>query len=210
MFWVHAGSRARLEQSFRDIADHARIPGRRDPQANIFKLVHDWLGGEKSGQWLLVLDNVDDSHFLPKASRADGQGRGISVNSEPRQPISVFLPQSQNGSILVTSRSKAVALELVEEKDIMAVQPMAPAHALALTEKKLGSLGEGDELTELAAALEFMPLAAKAIARGRVSWITKEASSGETGGPKTPSSSRGRSRSSTSDGAGHPQRTYSR
>jgi len=50
-------------------------------------------------------------------------------------------------------------LKLVEEKDIVAVQPMAPAHALSLFEKKLGPLGQSDNTAELAAALEFMPLA---------------------------------------------------
>ena len=52
-----------------------------------------------------------------------------------------------------------MALMLVEERDIIAVQPMAPSHALALLKKKLRSLGEGDELTELAVALDYMPLA---------------------------------------------------
>ena len=81
------------------------------------------------------------------------------MDSKGSRPLSAYLPQSENGSILVTSRSKAVALKLVEEKDIIAVEPMAQSHALALFEKKLGSLGEDDDLTELTAALEFMPLA---------------------------------------------------
>ena len=40
------------------------MPGRRDPKANIFKLVHDWLRDEKNGKWLLILDNIDDASFL--------------------------------------------------------------------------------------------------------------------------------------------------
>jgi hypothetical protein len=43
VFWVHASNAARFKQSYRDIADRVKIAGRRDPQANIFKLVHDWL-----------------------------------------------------------------------------------------------------------------------------------------------------------------------
>ncbi|KAL9024571.1 MAG: hypothetical protein Q9196_006422, partial [Gyalolechia fulgens] len=109
--------------------------------------------------WLLILDNADDPHFLPEAGSAGWGRQGTSVDGEPRQPLSAYLPQSQHGSILVTSRSKAVALNLVEEKDIIAVQPMAPSDALVLFKKKLGSLGEDDNLTELAEALDFMPLA---------------------------------------------------
>ena len=159
MLWVHAGSMARLEQSFRDVANYVEIPGRQDPKANVFRLVHDWLRDGKSKQWLLILDNVDNPDLLSEAGDAGQRGQGTGVDGERRQPISAYLPQSQNGSILVTSRSQAAALKLVEEKDIMVVQAMTPAQALTLFEKKLGSLGQGDDTAELAAALEFMPLA---------------------------------------------------
>ncbi len=145
---TYAGSTARFEQSFRAIADSIEIPGRQDPKANVFRLVHDWLRGGKSGQWLLILDNVDDPDLLPEAGDVGQRGQGARVDGEPRQSMSAYLPRSQNGSILVTSRSKAVALKLVEEKDIVVVQPMAPAQALTLFEKKLGSLGQGDDTAE--------------------------------------------------------------
>jgi hypothetical protein len=63
VLWVHASNAARFEQSFRKIADSVKITGRQDPQANVFKLVHDWLR-ECKQKWLLVLDNVDDARFL--------------------------------------------------------------------------------------------------------------------------------------------------
>ena len=156
---MHAGSTARLGQSFQDIADFIGILGRQDPKANVFRLVHDWLRDGKNGRWLLILDNVDSPDLLFEARDASQRGQGTGVDSEGRQPMSAYLPQSQNGSILVTSRSKEVALNLVEEKDIVAVAPMAAAHALSLFEKKLGPLDSGDDTAELATALEFMPLA---------------------------------------------------
>ncbi|KAL6717746.1 hypothetical protein ACLMJK_003831 [Lecanora helva] len=159
VLWIHAGSTARFEQSFRDIANHIEIPGRQDPKENIFRLVHDWLRDRKSGRWLLILDNIDNPDLLSEAGDAGQGGHGTRVDGERRQPMSAYLPQSQNGSVLVTSRSKDVALKLVEEKDIVAVQPMAAAHARSLFEKKLGPLYQGDNAAELAAALEFMPLA---------------------------------------------------
>ena len=48
---------------------------------------------------------------------------------------------------------------MVEQSDIIAVEPMDEAHALALFEKKLGKQGESQDVAELAATLEFMPLA---------------------------------------------------
>ncbi|KAL8662256.1 MAG: hypothetical protein Q9202_004861 [Teloschistes flavicans] len=159
IFWVYASSVARFEQSYRDIADHLKIPGRKDPKANILKLVRDWLHAGKYGPWLLVLDNVDDTH-LSAETGGGGQGvRGSGVGREVSQPMSAYLPQSQNGSILITSRNRGIALKLVEENNIIVVEKMAQAHALTLFEKKLGSLGDGNDIVELAEALEYMPLA---------------------------------------------------
>jgi hypothetical protein len=70
-----------------------------------------------------------------------------------------MVPQSQNGSILITSRSREAALKLIEPSDIITVEPMDEAHALALFKKKLGKQSESQDVAELAAALEFMPLA---------------------------------------------------
>ena len=108
---------------------------------------------------MVILDNFDSPDLFSEAGDAGQGGRGTSVGSELWQPVTAYLPHSQNGSILVTSRSQSIASKVVEAKDIVAVQPMALAQALALFEKKLGPLGQGDKTAELATALEFMPLA---------------------------------------------------
>jgi hypothetical protein len=155
VFWVHASNPARFEQSYHDIADRVRIAGRRDPQANIFKLVHDWLCS-CTQRWLIVLDNVDDARFL-LSDQADGHDPG-----QPqviRKPLREYLPHCEHGSILVTTRNKEAARKLVEQRDIVSVEPMDEAQALALFEKKLGAPEDSDHVAELAAALEYMPLA---------------------------------------------------
>ena len=70
-----------------------------------------------------------------------------------------YLPQCPNGSILITTRSKSAALKVVEQRDIITVEPMDRADGLALFERKLGWHDDGEDVIELAAALEFMPLA---------------------------------------------------
>jgi hypothetical protein len=155
VFWVHASNAARFEQSYRDIADTVKIFGRQNPKANIFKLVHDWLHEGKRGEWVLILDNVDDSHFL---LNIDTQGKASSPGSTDLRPLRDYLPQSQNGSILITSRSKEAAFKLVEKSDIIEVEPMDGAHAVALFKKKLGKPNSRD-VAELVEALEYMPLA---------------------------------------------------
>jgi tetratricopeptide (TPR) repeat protein len=152
VFWVHASNAARFEQSFRDIADCAKIFGRQDPQANVFKLVHDWLR-ECKQKWLLVLDNVDDARFL-----LDRLAAGTNANTTSK-PLREYLPHCERGSILVTTRNKEAALKLVQPRDIVNVDPMDEVQALALFEKKLGAQENSIDVAELAATLEYMPLA---------------------------------------------------
>jgi tetratricopeptide (TPR) repeat protein len=120
--------------------------------------VHDWLY-DKREKWVLILDNVDDASFLVKEQSTGQDRRTNSTGSENLRPLVEYLPQCPNGSILITTRSKSAALKIVEQRDIIVVEPMGSADALALFENKLGRHDDGDDTAELAAALEFMPLA---------------------------------------------------
>jgi tetratricopeptide (TPR) repeat protein len=153
VFWAHASNTARLEQSFREIADQVKVRGRKDPQAHVFKLVHDWLRNEKNGRWLLVLDNADDAAIL---CPTDGGGGSNAL----QQHLSSYLPSSRQGSVLVTGRTKRAAVQVVEDSDIIPIEPMHDAAPHALLRKKLGGIREEDNcITELATTLDHMPLA---------------------------------------------------
>ncbi|KUJ24020.1 uncharacterized protein LY89DRAFT_604339, partial [Mollisia scopiformis] len=159
VFWVHASNAARFEQSFRDIADRVKIFGRQNPAANIFQLVHNWLCDDRKGKWVLILDNVDDAGFLIRDQSGSQDDQKGSNGCGNVRPLVSYLPRSLNGSILITTRSKSAAQKLVDEKNIVAIDPMDRADALELFEKKLGKDDGGDDATKLAAALEYMPLA---------------------------------------------------
>ena len=159
VFWVHASNAARFEQSFRDIADHAKIFGRQNPTANIFQLVHDWLLDDRKGKWVFILDNVDDASFLVKARSTAQDGQTNGIESGNLRPLVAYLPQCPHGSILITTRSRDIALKLVEQRNIIEVEPMNKADALELFASKLGGDDSSNDATELVAALEFMPLA---------------------------------------------------
>jgi tetratricopeptide (TPR) repeat protein len=164
VFWVHASNAARFEQSYRDIARSVKVPGWQSPTADIFQLVHDWLRDEKKGKWVLILDNVDDVGFLLEP-RSGGHDKPMtSSDGKSSQPLVTFIPRCQNGSVLITTRSRNAALQLVEQRDMIIVEPMEKEDALALLQKKLWQQDSGneeviEEVIELAAALEFMPLA---------------------------------------------------
>ncbi|OAL07735.1 TPR-like protein [Phaeosphaeriaceae sp. SRC1lsM3a] len=155
VFWAHASSTARLEQSFREIADQVKALGRKDSQADVFKLVHDWLRDRKNGRWLLVLDNADDAAALCLKGEGDSGG-----SSAVQQHVLDYLPSSSHGSILVTSRTKGAAMQIVEENDTIAIDPMDNVAAHTLLRKKLGGTSEEDSsIAQLATTLDHMPLA---------------------------------------------------
>ncbi|PVH69017.1 TPR-like protein [Cadophora sp. DSE1049] len=165
VFWVHASNAARFEQSFREIAHRVKIPGRQNPTANIFELVHDWLCDERKGKWVLILDNVDDAGFLIEAQNTGKDRETTGIGRGNSQPLVSYLPQCQNGTILITTRTKVAALQLVEDNSLIAVEPMDKVDAVALLEKKLRIREDSDtdrrqsNIGELAAVLEYMPLA---------------------------------------------------
>ncbi|CAG8314098.1 unnamed protein product [Penicillium salamii] len=159
VFWIHASNAARCEKSLRDLADRTKIPGRQDRTANIFQLVGNWLRDERIGKWILVLDNVDDDGLLRKPSATDQEGQANGQSNASTQPLLRYLLESSNGSIIVTSRNKGVALEISGYKNLIEVQPMEKAEALDLLKNKLNMPAEREDMVQLVEALEFMPLA---------------------------------------------------
>ncbi|CAG8250571.1 unnamed protein product [Penicillium salamii] len=159
VFWVHASNAARFEQSFRDIADQAKILGRNDPTVNIYQLVESWLRSGKRGKWLLILDNVDDDGFLRQPSATGPQSLKVGQTNASTKPLLEFLPRSPNGSTMITSRSQEVALKIVDHQDVIKVEPMKRAEAIELLQRKVGLPAETPDIHKLVEELDFMPLA---------------------------------------------------
>ena len=152
VFWIHASSAARLEQSYQQIAAVAEISGRDDPKMNILQLVYQWLCDAQNGRWLMVLDNADDDGIFFSGNK-----------SKERGPLERFLPQAAHGSILITSRNSLAARNLVaSDGHVVDVQPMSEEDSLALLRVRVPDphSGESEEMEKaLVQALEFIPLA---------------------------------------------------
>ena len=70
------------------------------------------------------------------------------------------LPESSNGSVLVTSRSRKAAYELVGDDDnIIKIEPMNKNDALSLFQQRLGDGSNDASVLELLQHLAYMPLA---------------------------------------------------
>lgn len=150
VFWVHAATQARVEESFRAIADAVKLPGRNHPKADIPQLVYGWLYNERNGRWVMVLDSADDGDVFYKT------GRG----GTDKKALASYLPQSRNGCVLATTRDRDLARRLTGgHNNVIEVGPMVEADAISLLEKKIGPLSDRDTAGKLVAALDYVPLA---------------------------------------------------
>ncbi|KAK3947111.1 P-loop containing nucleoside triphosphate hydrolase protein [Pseudoneurospora amorphoporcata] len=139
VFWVHAGTQARVEEGLKAIADAVKLPGRGQPEADVPQLVYTWLSNERKHRWIVILDSADDVDVF------------FDAGSNPkRRPLAAYFPQSPNGSLLVTTRIKDLAYKLVGGyKNIIEIGPMAQSDALLLLERKLGLFSDKDSAEEL-------------------------------------------------------------
>ncbi|KAI9764473.1 MAG: hypothetical protein M1840_008399 [Geoglossum simile] len=159
--WIHASSLTRFEQGYRNIADKIPIPGREDPKADILQLVCAWLSDRRNGQWLMILDNADDdSVFFAADKDSTGTAQINDITSYTR-PLESFLPQTPNGMILITSRNRVAAINLVGTRgSIIQVEPMDEEDALALLSTRVPfSESSRADAKALVQALEHIPLA---------------------------------------------------
>lgn len=163
IFWVHAGTRERFTEAYREIADGLKLEGREKPDADILKLVHDGLRHE-SREWLMIVDNADDITIF-SANEAHAQLAGNEApSSAGAKTLLSYLPQSTKGRILVTTRSQQVAELLVTQptgdlESIQRVTAMDKDQAKQLLRNRLGKYNDKHIEDELVNALDCIPLA---------------------------------------------------
>jgi len=155
IFWIYGRTRAHFEEGFREIAKAVNIRGIREPGVDILQLVKEWLTKEKHGRWLMILDDADVGVFEEKGPN--------------QKPLKDYLPQSSNGSILITTRNKKLARKLTDDpsNDIIEVGPMKCDEAVELFLSKLVNLSKPrqddaqnrEDAPELVEALGYLPLA---------------------------------------------------
>ena len=146
IFWIPALSMESMEQACVDIARIRAIPPAADNE-DIKELVMQYLNDETAGQWLLIVDNADDTELL----FGTGHSKGIAD----------LLPQGENGLIIFTTRHQEVALSLADS-DVIELEEMDRQEAVSFLEKSLVRkhlLGNDAATIELLDELTYLPLA---------------------------------------------------
>lgn len=146
VFWVYAYNAERLRKAFDEIAKQVKIPGHQDPGADTLRLVKEWFESDASGQWLLIVDNVDDTELL-----------------YPSKPDCIryadYLPRSETGSILLTTRNGKVGHDFAAAHSVLTLASMNAEESAYLLSTRLGDCQSEESLKELAEELGQIPLA---------------------------------------------------
>lgn len=159
VFWVHASNRQRFRQAFTSIAQVCGIPGYDGKKADTLLLVKQWLESDKSGPWLLIIDNADDKDVFFTDSREDVVGvNASSPVSEER--LGRFIPECLHGSVLITTRDMQTGLRMTAGAGPIEVNKMGDDEAVELLQSLLPNHNfSPSEAIALAFRLEYLPLA---------------------------------------------------
>ena len=148
LLWVPATNVESFQQAYLNIGQQLGIPGLEEEQADVKKLVQQYLSQKKASQWLLIFDNADDVDMWI--------GRTSS-----RASLIDYLPQSNQGSIVFTTRSRKIAVDLAHQ-NIVEVSEMDEETATQMLAKSLADpslLKNYQDTAELVKQLTFPPLA---------------------------------------------------
>lgn len=146
VFWIPALSNASFEQACTGIAKTLGIPcaDGEDPK----EAVRMHLNSENAGKWFLIIDNADDDDVMfecPDQSRC----------------LYDYLPNSQNGRILFTTRSRKLAVAVAGD-DLVELSEITQEEGKSFLKKALFNkslLDEEHAVIEFLDELTYLPLA---------------------------------------------------
>ncbi|RYP81323.1 hypothetical protein DL769_002052 [Monosporascus sp. CRB-8-3] len=145
VFWVPALSDGSFDQAYAEVARRLEIRiDKDDPKESLQR----YLSSEASGKWLLIVDNADDAELLFESSEKPGG-------------LYEYLPDSENGITLFTTRSRKVAVSAAG-CDVFDLQEMDEQEATSFLEKTLIQkqlLQDKATVRRLLQDLTYLPLA---------------------------------------------------
>jgi tetratricopeptide (TPR) repeat protein len=151
VFWVPALSLDTVRKAFVEIGRQLHVPGLEEPTTDVFGVVQQRLSHDSAGRWLLIVDNADDAEmwFEPLG------GSAASVR------LFDYLPRSEQASILITTRSRKVAMRMASN-DVVVIPDMDESTSAQMLRKALITPVPADfdaRAPELLKRLTYLPLA---------------------------------------------------
>lgn len=160
VFWVYSSSGSRMYQGYLQIAEKLNLPVQIGQEVNVLRLVCEALSNSICGQWLLVLDNLDDMKVLESTAEIPFQ-----VEEATKWPLKTYLPRSSKGLTLTTTKNCLVG-NWMTDNEITRIEPLDESDAVLLFRSYLATGYMSDfndclklNCLKLVKALEYMPLA---------------------------------------------------
>ncbi len=147
VFWVHASSSARFVESYERIASECNVPGKDDPNSDMLQMVRDWLEAKYECRVLMIVDNVDDRNVFFEVAPSTGKA------------LREYIPQCSRCTIIYTTRSRDIGINLSLDRDPIYVPSMEVEEARSLLGARIRTQSTDEEQLELLEELVFLPLA---------------------------------------------------
>jgi tetratricopeptide (TPR) repeat protein len=148
VFWVHAATIARFEETYKRIATECGIIAQEEEaQVDATMLVQNWLENRHEGRWLMVVDNIDDTEVFFKEPMTN------------QKTVSQCIPRTWKGSLLFTTRSRDIAIDLILPTQPIPVPVLTKSEGAELLRSRLPGNHSEEHIIELLEELEYIPLA---------------------------------------------------
>ncbi|GAP82647.2 putative kinesin light chain 1 [Rosellinia necatrix] len=149
VFWVPAQSHETFEQAYTEIARRLDLDSNGN-DSDVKVSVQRYLESERSGNWLLIVDNADDIGVVFHNGNNGNNPHGIYR----------YLPQSDQGLVLYTTRSRKVAVSVAQD-ELVDLEQLTSHEAVSLYEmlQPRSIPANREEVEELLEKLCYLPLA---------------------------------------------------
>jgi tetratricopeptide (TPR) repeat protein len=147
VFWVHAATTARFEETYKRIATECGIVTQEDSQVDVNLLVQNWLESRHEGRWLMVIDNVDDADVFFREATSN------------KKTLSQYIPRTGQGTLLFTTRSRDIAVDLILPAKPIPVPVLTKSEGGQLFRSRVTGDHSEEHVIELLEELEYIPLA---------------------------------------------------
>ena len=126
--------------------------------SDTLQLVKDWLENPDHGKWLMIIDNADnEAAFFEIGSQLSG----LPTNGMKKKPLNHYIPQCIHGSVLVTTRDKAVAVNFSRQYKNRRIEVVAMnmSESRELLQRIITEETPVSDLDKLIELLDNLPLA---------------------------------------------------
>ncbi|KAL3480031.1 hypothetical protein BJX99DRAFT_254916 [Aspergillus californicus] len=152
VFWVSASSIDRFRGGYNAIFDEYISPDS-DETGDKLSCVKDWFEKDHD-DWVIIVDNADETSLFEVTKQGKQKGDDTSILE--------FLPETQKGTILITTRNKAAGVKFTKgmADALIEVKPMSSEESKLLIKNNVTDhVLEESEMGRLSELLGNLPLA---------------------------------------------------